>query len=402
MMRTLHLALLLAFGLALWPSTALAAPAAQPLQADPLCLPPTFAGSSSADCTPLGSYGYFQRLSQLGMSLPVRPLVAQTVDPALSDLPVSYAMVNTMSGGAVIERPVYPSLADAAAGTNPSFYIKAGESPHYVTYSAVQELDGKSYYYTNLGWMRRSDLSPAEVRRFSMGQLFDTAPTRTFGWVLEHAAGEAAPFAPYAAPSLSAPRGSTGQAAYTVLEVFDTQQVGDLSWYLVGPDEWLNSLQMRLVVPMSAPPAGVENGRWIEINLEQQSLAVYENNQMIFATLVATGLDNLWTRPGLFQIYEKHEETPMSGDFSAGIGGYYYLANVPWTMYYDQARAIHGAYWRQKQFFGFQGSHGCVNLAIGDARWVYDWATLGDWVYVHDPSGRTPTDAEFQYGEGGA
>jgi lipoprotein-anchoring transpeptidase ErfK/SrfK len=90
----------------------------------------------------------------------------------------------------------------------------------------------------------------------------------------------------------------------------------------------------------------------------------------------------------------------MSGDFSGGTGGYYYLADVPWTMYYDQARAIHGAYWRPKPFFGYQGSHGCVNLSVGDARWMYDWAVLGDWVYVHDPSGRTPTDEEFTYGAG--
>jgi lipoprotein-anchoring transpeptidase ErfK/SrfK len=157
---------------------------------------------------------------------------------------------------------------------------------------------------------------------------------------------------------------------------------------------------MRLVVPATQPPEGVDNGRWIEINLEQQSISAYEDNQLVFATLVATGLDNLWTRPGLFQIYEKNETTSMSGDFSGGTGGYYYLADVPWTMYYDQARAIHGAYWRPKQFFGYQGSHGCVNLSIGDARWFFDWAHIGDWVYVHDPSGRTPTDEEFAYGAG--
>jgi lipoprotein-anchoring transpeptidase ErfK/SrfK len=170
---------------------------------------------------------------------------------------------------------------------------------------------------------------------------------------------------------------------------------------MVGPDLWLSPLQLRLVFPMSEPPQGVDNGRWIDINLEQQSIAIYDNNQLVFATLVATGLDNLWTRPGLFQIYEKHESTAMSGDFSGGTGGYYYLADVPWTLYYDQARAIHGAYWRQKQFFGYQGSHGCVNLPIGDANWVFAWASVGDWVYVHDPSGHTPTDPSL-YTAGGA
>ena len=59
-------------------------------------------------------------------------------------------------------------------------------------------------------------------------------------------------------------------------------------------------------------------------------------------------------------------------------------------MYFDGARALHGAYWRAKM--GFEQSHGCVNLTIGDAHWIYDWAQVGDLVYVWDPSGQTPTD----------
>jgi lipoprotein-anchoring transpeptidase ErfK/SrfK len=44
---------------------------------------------------------------------------------------------------------------------------------------------------------------------------------------------------------------------------------------------------------------------------------------------------------------------------------------------------------------GYKQSHGCVNMAIIDARWVFDWAELGDWVYVWDPSGETPTDPDL-------
>jgi hypothetical protein len=368
------------------------------LAADPLCLPGPY--GVDEDCLPYGSWGYFAHLVELGMSLPWQPLPTSLVDPSLSELDISYAIVNTMEGGQVLERPIFATITDAIAYTNPSSYMKPGSSPHYVTYTSVQQVDGTSYYLTDVGWMRRSDLSPVEVRRFGMGVQFDSPPERPFGWVLEFAAGETAPFQARTAPSLQAIHSGSTFAAYSVLEVFDIQDSGDLSWYLVGPDMWLNSLQMRLVVPVTQPPEGVDNGRWIEINLEEQSISVYEDNQLVFATLVATGLDNLWTRPGLFQIYEKQETTPMSGDFSGGAGGYYYLSGVPWTMYYDQARAIHGAYWRPKQFFGYQGSHGCVNLSLGDAHWFFEWANIGDWVYVHDPSGRTPTDEEFAYGAG--
>ena len=48
-------------------------------------------------------------------------------------------------------------------------------------------------------------------------------------------------------------------------------------------------------------------------------------------------------------------------------------------------------------FLAIPQSHGCVNLSPGDAHWLYDWAEVGDYVYVFDPSGQTPTEG---YGPG--
>jgi lipoprotein-anchoring transpeptidase ErfK/SrfK len=89
----------------------------------------------------------------------------------------------------------------------------------------------------------------------------------------------------------------------------------------------------------------------------------------------------------------------MRGAFTADRSDYYYLEDVPWTMYFDQARALHGAYWHNG--FGVATSRGCVNLSPGDAQWLFHWAEEGDWVYVWDPSGETPTDPAL-YGAGGA
>jgi lipoprotein-anchoring transpeptidase ErfK/SrfK len=87
----------------------------------------------------------------------------------------------------------------------------------------------------------------------------------------------------------------------------------------------------------------------------------------------------------------------MSGATAADRSDYYYLEDVPWTMYYDEARAFHGAYWHNS--FGYPRSHGCVNLSLGDSHWLFDWAAVGDYVYVYDPSGRTPTDPSL-FGSG--
>jgi lipoprotein-anchoring transpeptidase ErfK/SrfK len=82
----------------------------------------------------------------------------------------------------------------------------------------------------------------------------------------------------------------------------------------------------------------------------------------------------------------------MSGAFEADRSDFYSLEDVPWIMYYDDARALHGAYWHNN--FGYQQSHGCVNLAPADAQWLFEWVEEGTWVYVWDPSGETPTDDE--------
>ena len=84
------------------------------------------------------------------------------------------------------------------------------------------------------------------------------------------------------------------------------------------------------------PPKVLNNGRWVDINLEEQSLTVYDNSKMVFATLVSTGTEPFFTQPGLFKIYEKKDKETMSGDFSGDKSGYYYLEDVPWTMYFDQ------------------------------------------------------------------
>jgi lipoprotein-anchoring transpeptidase ErfK/SrfK len=58
---------------------------------------------------------------------------------------------------------------------------------------------------------------------------------------------------------------------------------------------------------------------------------------------------------------------------NGGRAGYdfYYLEEVPWTMFFDEGRALHGAYWHDE--FGYRHSHGCINLSLTDAHWLYRW-----------------------------
>ena len=222
--------------------------------------------------------------------------------------------------------------------------------------------------------------------------MFEHNPYNSFGWIVDRAKARVAPG--YASPEAD-------QVLYreNVVQVYDVQEADGVKWYMIGFNEWIERRYIREFNLNLTPPEGVTNGRWIEVNLYEQTLGVYENGRLVYATLIASGMDPFFTQPGLFQIYKKYDKTNMSGAFEADRSDYYFLEDVPWTMYYDDARALHGAYWRT--LYGYPQSHGCVNLSIGDAKFIYDWANEGDWVYVWDPSGETPMDAKY-YSSGAA
>jgi hypothetical protein len=50
----------------------------------------------------------------------------------------------------------------------------------------------------------------------------------------------------------------------------------------------------------------------------------------------------------------------------------YYVEAVPWTMHFRPRYALHGAYWHWG--YGHTASHGCVNLSLIDAKYLFDLA----------------------------
>jgi len=339
-------------------------------------------------CAPLGPSETLTRLAELGLELPLKPLVVSQPSQELNFLPYQYYRINPDTGTGY-----YSSLDAAIAKQGPSQIIPPGTILYSVYTSRIETNNKGTYFLLPSGLYMPGDGSTAQAASSFQGLEVHQTPRNAFGWVLSEAAVRAQPhFLSINPPLRTLPR-------YTLIQVYSEQNIEGTEWALIGPDEWVESRLIATITPKTSPPEGVTNGRWIDVNLAEQTLAVYENNQMVFATLVATGVEPFYTRPGLFQIYKKKEIETMSGAFEADRSDYYYLENVPWTMYFDKARALHGAYWRT--LFGYNASHGCVNLSIGDSHWLYNWASEGDWVWVHDPSGLTPTDPAF-YGDGGA
>ncbi len=116
------------------------------------------------------------------------------------------------------------------------------------------------------------------------------------------------------------------------------------------------------------------NQRWIEIDLSRQRLIAWEGGYPVYAVIVSTGKASTPTPTGSFTIQSKHLETRMQGPG-------YNVPDVPYTMYYYGGYAIHGAYWHNR--FGTPVSHGCTNVAVDHAQWLFDWASVGTPVVVH-------------------
>ena len=362
-----------------------AAGSSQSSGTDTLCLPAVYL-TPPQDCLPFGPSAYLTRHAQSGITLPAKPLQVVDPDPALTRTPFYYAKVNTPYA------PVYSNQADAIAEVNPRRYIEPGLG--FISYLDVSVVDGWKYYLIAPGeWMRGADLNAGIATSQFMGVQFLHTPPRKFGWVLFPLESQLTPGNEVLDPS------GHKYTRFDLIQVYDTVSIGGFTWHLIGPDEWVEARHTALVYPTDSPPDGVTNGRWIEINLFEQTIAVYQDSQLIFATLTSSGVPGWWTRPGLFQIEEKLASTPMTGSFEADRSDYYYLEDVPWTMYFDEARAFHGAYWHNQ--YGYERSHGCANLSIGDSQWLFNWAEIGDFVYVWDPSGQTPVDPAL-YGSGGA
>lgn len=120
--------------------------------------------------------------------------------------------------------------------------------------------------------------------------------------------------------------------------------------------------------------------RRIDVDLSAQQLTAYEGDVPVYHAPVATGKDGFNTPTGSFAIYSKYPIETMAG--SAG-GETWYVPSIPWVQYVVGGVALHGTYWHDQWGTGTRMSHGCINLNIDDAQWLYEWADVGTTVDIH-------------------
>lgn len=125
---------------------------------------------------------------------------------------------------------------------------------------------------------------------------------------------------------------------------------------------------VRLAVQRDRPAGVSAGGKWVHVDLREQTLVAYEGDRPVLATLVSSGKDRTPTPEGLFLVWQKARHEPMSGLEDDP----YLVEEVPDILFFSEGIALHGAFWHSQ--FGTQVSHGCVNLSVKDARWLFGWS----------------------------
>lgn len=120
--------------------------------------------------------------------------------------------------------------------------------------------------------------------------------------------------------------------------------------------------------------------KWLDVNLGRHTITAYRGATVVKGPVaMVNGAPETPTAVGTFHVYAKRPLMTMRG-FNAD-GTRYAVENVPWSSFFHAGYALHGAPWRSS--FGYAASHGCVNLPVAVARWVYGWAPIGTPVASH-------------------
>ena len=126
-----------------------------------------------------------------------------------------------------------------------------------------------------------------------------------------------------------------------------------------------------------------EGEKWVDINLSDATVTAYVGGKVAGGPFyMVPGAPNTPTVTGTFHVYLKYDVQTMRGENADGSK--YETEGVPWVTYFTGSYAMHGAPWRSSfGWSGYGGSHGCVNMPVDAAKFIYDWTDMGDTVVVH-------------------
>lgn len=162
-----------------------------------------------------------------------------------------------------------------------------------------------------------------------------------------------------------------------------TARRGEVFYPLAEGEGWVSDDEIQRFVPMDRSSAIAEGELWLDVELEEQTLAIMQGDEPVFVTLISSGSHKHPTPPGIYRLTSKMGYSDMRS--RADEDEPYHVEAVPWVMYFDGRYALHGTFWHNR--FGRRTSHGCVNLSAKDARRVYESTAPhppGGWLSIYE------------------
>lgn len=144
---------------------------------------------------------------------------------------------------------------------------------------------------------------------------------------------------------------------------------------------WILEADATVVKARDTLAFGVKDReKWLIVSITQGTLVAYEGLTPVYATLVSPGaggvpvkggdaVKNSTTPLGTYHITYKDKAATMSPE--KGDHRSFWIADVPYTQYFNPPFALHAAYWHER--FGEPTSAGCVNLSPLDAEALFAW-----------------------------
>lgn len=129
------------------------------------------------------------------------------------------------------------------------------------------------------------------------------------------------------------------------------------------------ALVAALVLGWPAGARAYGGGTYIYVSKEvPQRIYLIEQGNIVFESPVNTGIRAAPIPDGDYRVFSSYPQHTMKGTDPV-TGRPYHDANVPYVMYFDGGRAIHGFH---RSGYGYPQSFGCVELPVYKARQLYD------------------------------
>ncbi|HEY4388515.1 MAG TPA: L,D-transpeptidase [Ktedonobacteraceae bacterium] len=133
---------------------------------------------------------------------------------------------------------------------------------------------------------------------------------------------------------------------------------------------------------------GLLNRQVIVVSLARQAMRIYQNGKLIHGLQVTTGRPELPSLPGVWSVQGRLSPTTFTSPDPPGSPYWYPPTPIHYAILYHQGGYfVHDSWWRVDygpgtqfphvdsggdQQFSYDGSHGCINVPLDEAGWIYN------------------------------